>query len=206
MTLTAPPTRRRDATENRAALLRAAQSVLAADPHSSLGAIAKAAGLSRRAVYGHFADREELLREVVSQGSVRFNDIAETTTDPDPRVALARMAVRLWREALAVRAVANLALDDVHVADTVRALAPLRRRVREMTSAGVRSGAFRTDMDPELLAFLVEAAARATLRELRLTTTDSPSVVARMVLGVVGLGWQDQLALLERHPEIIASD
>ena len=203
---TPAPRRRRDALANREALLRAAQSVLATNPTASLDAIAQAAGLTRRAVYGHFADRDSLLREVIAVGAQRFNAIAETTDESDPRVTLARMATRLWREASAVRASANIALDDVHLADTVRALAPLRRRIRELTAVGVGSGAFRGDMPPELLAFLIEETARATLRELRLSTTDADSTVVRVVLSIVGLSWTQQAELIDAHPEIFARD
>lgn len=200
--LAAPVSRRRDATANRAALLAAAQSMLATDPHASLDAIAHAAGLSRRALYGHFADRESLVREIIAVGAGRFNAIAEEVDDPDPRVALAQMAVRLWREASAVRATANIALDDAHVAGTVRALEPLRRRVRELARDGVASGAFRGDLPPELLAFLIEETARATLRELRLTTSDAAAVVVRVVLSIAGLSWREQEHLLAEHPEL----
>ena len=197
--------RRRDATANRAALLVAAQSVLARDPHASLDAIAQSAGLSRRALYGHFSDRESLLREVIAIGAGRFNAIAEATDDPDPRVALAHMAARLWREASAVRASANIALDDAHVAGTVRSLAPLRRRVRELTRQGVESGAFRGDVAPDLLAFLIEETARATLREPRLSTRDADAAVVRVVLSIAGLSWREQVELLDEHPEILAA-
>ena len=205
MTVSAP-SRRSDATANRAALLRAAQTVLAADPHASLDAIARSAGLSRRAVYGHFADRDSLLREVIAIGAQRFNAIAEQTSDPDPRVALARMAARLWREASTVRASANIALDDAHVKSTVRALAPLRARVRALTHEGVASHAFRRDMPADLLTFLIEETARATLRELRLATDGGTEAVVRVVLSIVGLSWTEQAELLARHPEIVADD
>ncbi|WP_282837543.1 TetR/AcrR family transcriptional regulator [Microbacterium flavum] len=198
--------RRRDATANRSALIAAAQTVLARDPHASLDTIAQAAGLSRRALYGHFADRDSLLREVIAIGAGRFNAIAEQVDDPDPRVALAQLAARLWREASAVRASANIALDDAHVADTVRALAPLRQRIRAITRAGVVAGAFRGDVPPELLAFLIEETARATLRELRLTTADADAAVVRVVLSIAGLSWTEQVALLGTHPEILAGD
>lgn len=205
--MTAPnPRRRRDALANREALLSAAQSMLSTNPYASLDAIAQAAGLTRRAVYGHFADRDSLLREVIAVGAQRFNAIAETTDESDPRLTLARMATRLWREASAVRASANIALDDAHLADTVLALAPLRRRIRDLTNAGVDSGAFRGDMPAELLAFLIEETARATLRELRLTTTDADSTVVRVVLSIVGLSWTEQAELIDSHPEIFTQD
>ena len=103
-----------------------------------------------------------------------------------------------------MRASANIALDDAHLADTVRALAPLRRRIRDLTAVGVGSGAFRGDMPPELLAFLIEETARATLRELRLTTTDADATVVRVVLSIVGLSWTEQAELIDAHPEIFA--
>lgn len=195
--------RRSDATTNHKALLHAAQIVLAENPQASLDTIAQAAGLSRRALYGHFADRETLLREVIALGAERFNTIAEIIDDIDPRVALARLAAGLWREASAVRAAANIALSEAHVSETVRSLAPLRRRVRELTDAGIAAGAFRRDVSPEVLAILIEETARATLRQTRLTGSN-PSVIARVVLSIVGLSWTEQAALIASNPDIVA--
>jgi len=196
--------RRSDATTNHKALLHAAQIVLAENPQASLDTIAQAAGLSRRALYGHFADRETLLREVIALGAERFNTIAEIIDDIDPRVALARLAARLWREASAVRAAANIALSEAHVSETVRSLTPLRRRVRELTDAGIAAGAFRRDVSPEVLAILIEETARATLRQTRLTTGSDPSVIARVVLSIVGLSWTEQAELIASNPDIVA--
>lgn len=195
--------RRRDAAANRAALLAAAQSVLARDPHAPLDVIAQSAGLSRRALYGHFPDRDSLLREVIAMGTERFNAIAASVEDPDPRVALAQLAARLWHEASAVRASASIALDEAHLADTMRSLAPLRQRLRELTQQGADSGAFRRDVAADLLALLIEETALATLSGLRLTAPGADTAV-RVVLSVAGLSWQDQVALLEEHPEILA--
>ena len=81
MTDTVSPRRpRKDAAANRAGLLSAAARTLAVDPGASVDAIARAAGLSRRALYGHFDDRDALVRELVSSGAQRFNAIA---ADPD---------------------------------------------------------------------------------------------------------------------------
>lgn len=64
----APQTRtrapRRDAASNREALLDAARAILNRDPEASLDTIAAAAGLTRRAVYGHFPSRNTLLAEL----------------------------------------------------------------------------------------------------------------------------------------------
>lgn len=61
-------------------------------------------------------------------------------------------------------------------------------------------------MPADLLAFLIEETARATLRELRLTTTDADSTVVRVVLSIVGLSWTEQAELIAAHPEVFAQD
>ena len=92
---------RRDAAENRAALIEAAKRVLQQDPDAGLETIATAAGLSRRAVYGHFPSRDDLVREVVTGGAAR---IAGAMPDSSalgalpPAARLAALAVALWSE------------------------------------------------------------------------------------------------------------
>ncbi len=198
--------RRRDATANREALLRAAQAVLAEHPNASLDAIAQAAGLSRRALYGHFPDRDSLLREVIAVGAQQFNAIAESATHPDPRIALAWLAARLWREASAVRASAHIAMDDDHLADTASALAPLRQRLQTLTRSGAASGVFRRDLSPELLAFLIESTARATLRQPAVSPEVTETTVVRVVLSLVGLSWIEQNELIAAHSELFTGD
>lgn len=154
------------------------------------------------------ADGRLVLADILTDAFLRdrFNLIAETTDDPDPRVALARMAARLWREASVVRAAASIALDDAHVADTVRSLFPLLSRIEALARQGVESGAFRADMPSDLLAFLIEETARSTLRELRPSTRDGDTAIVRVVLSVAGLSWNEQAELLVTHPEILAAD
>ena len=148
MTTRAP---RRDAVENRAGILSAARSALSLDPHASIDAIARSAGLSRRTLYGHFVDREALVRELISSGAQRFNAIAESIDDTDSRIALARLAALLWNEAAHVQVAAALALDETHVEHTAEALAPLRRTVAALARRGQEDGSFRTDLAPATL-------------------------------------------------------
>lgn len=150
----------------------------------------------------HFPDRESLLDEVIAIGEVRFNTIAERTDDLESRIAIARMAAQLWREASTVQAMANIALNDAHVAKTVQALKPVRRRLRQLTHQGIALGTFRNDLTHEMIAFLVEETARATLRELRSTTNDGEAIVVRVVLSIIGMSWTEQLHLTTERPEI----
>ncbi len=199
--------RRADAATNRVALVRAAQTVLARDPHASIDTIAREAGLSRRAVYGHFPDRDSLVRAVIAVAAERFNAIATSTLDIDPAIALATLAARLWAEAAQVQASASLAVDDDHVDETARSLGPLRERLRGIVDRGVADGAFRRDLPPALLARVIEEAARTALRELTdIDDVDARDVAVRLVLSVAGLSWHEASDLLSTHPAVLEED
>lgn len=204
MTVAVPA--RRDAQRNRSALVAAAQAVLARDPHASIDAIARSAGLSRRAVYGHFADREALIHELILSGAERFNVLAgEVSADTSAPLALARLTARLWDEAAEVQVAAALALDDAHVAHTAASLAPLRRRVVNIVRAGQDAGELRTDIAPPTLARLIEEAARTVITRLDATSVLARSLAVRTVLSIAGLSWRESVELLDAHPELVSA-
>ena len=197
---------RRDALENRAGILAAATTAIAHDPHASIDAIARNAGLSRRALYGHFDDRDALIHEVIRSGAQRFNAIAAEIDDEDPPVALARLAARLWQEAAHVQVAAAIALDEAHVSETADALAPLRRRVVAIVRRGQDDGTLRTDVAAPTLARLIEEAARSVVTRMDAASPEAGSLAIRAVLGIAGLSWREGLALLADHPELLEED
>lgn len=203
MTTRAP---RRDSVENRAGILDAARATLANDPRASIDVIARSAGLSRRTLYGHFDDREALIRELISTGAQRFNAIAASVTDADPRIALARLAARLWHEASHVQFAAALALDETHVAHTAEALAPLRRTVADLVRGGQQSGAFRADIAAPNLARLIEEVARTVVSRTDAGTDGAADLAVRALLSLAGLSWRETDELLAAHPGIIATE
>ncbi|GAA1998257.1 TetR family transcriptional regulator [Microbacterium ulmi] len=194
---------RRDALENRAGILAAATATIAHDPHASIDTIARSAGLTRRALYGHFEDRDALIREVVAAGAQRFNAIALSIHDDDPRIALARLASQLWTEASHVQVAASIALDDAHVLETADALAPLRRTVVAIVRRGQDADVLRTDVAAPTLARLVEEAARAVITRMDASSPEARSLAVRAVLSIAGLSWREAVALLARHPELL---
>ncbi|KJQ52451.1 TetR/AcrR family transcriptional regulator [Microbacterium sp. SA39] len=200
---TRPP--RRDAVENRAGILSAARSTLANDPYASVDVIARSAGLSRRTLYGHFDDREALIRELISSGAQRFNAIAASVDDPDARLALARLAARLWQEAAHVQVAAALALDEAHVEHTAAALAPLRRTVAALVRRGQEDGSFRTDLASPTLARLIEEMSRTVVSRTDAASTGAANVAVRTVLSIAGLSWREADELLAAHSDIVAS-
>jgi AcrR family transcriptional regulator len=203
MTTRAP---RRDAVENRAGILSAARSTLASDPHASVDVIARSAGLSRRTLYGHFDDRDALIRELISSGAQRFNAIAESVTDEDCRLALARLTALLWREAAHVQVAAALALDEAHVEHTAAALAPLRRAVAGLVERGQEDGSFRRDLAAPTLARLIEETARTAIARTDAATEGASNLAVRAVLSIAGLSWREVDALLAAHAGIVATD
>ncbi|WEK13237.1 MAG: helix-turn-helix domain containing protein [Candidatus Microbacterium phytovorans] len=198
MSTTAPARRpRRDAAANRAGILSAAATTLAHDPHASIDTIARAAGLTRRALYGHFDDRDALLRELIDAGAPRFNAIADAVdgTDPAP-LALARLTDRLWTEAAHVQVAAALALDETHVEWTAAALAPLRRTVAELVRRGQADGMLRTDVAGPTVARLIEETARVVVTRLDASSPDARLLAVRAVLSIAGLSWREADAVL----------
>lgn len=193
---------RADARANRAGILDAARTALASDPYASVDVIARAAGLSRRTLYGHFDDRDALIRELISTGAQRFNAIAESISDADARLTLARLAARLWQEAAHVQFAAALALDEAHVQHTARALAPLRRAVADLVRRGQGNGSFRTDLATEALARLIEEMARTVVARADASKADTENIAVRTVLSIAGLSWREADALLAAHPDI----
>jgi len=199
MTTRAP---RADALANRAGILDAARTALATDPHASVDVIARSAGLSRRTLYGHFDDRDALIRELISTGAQRFNAIAESISDADARLALARLAARLWQEAAHVQFAAALALDEAHVEHTADALAPLRRAVADLVRRGQDDGSFRTDLAAPTLARLIEEMARTVVARTDASSAGAANLAVRTVLSIAGLSWREADALLAVHPDI----
>lgn len=195
---------RRDAVENRAGILDAATAAIGHDPRASIDTIARRAGLSRRALYGHFDDRNAIVREVIAAGAARFNDIAARIDDADSRVALARLASELWREAAHVQAAAALALDDAHLAETSDALAPLRRRIDGIVRRGQEAGELRTDLPAATLARLLEETGRMVVSRVDAGSSTARSIAVCAVLSIAGLSWTEARALLEQHPDLEA--
>ncbi|SDQ27743.1 transcriptional regulator, TetR family [Curtobacterium sp. UNCCL20] len=190
---------RRDATENRAALLDAAKTVLQGDPDASLETIASAAGLSRRAVYGHFTSRDDLVREVVTAGAGRIAAAMPTTSDLGalpPAARLAAIAVTLWSEVSHVRSMARVAVRSPFSESVAEVFAPLRAQVRDACALGIADGAMRNDVDPGTLGRLVEGACITVLDEATRSGTsddDGRRMVVLSALGVAGIDWRTAL-------------
>jgi AcrR family transcriptional regulator len=207
---TSPTTRapRRDATENRAALLAAARVVLNRDPDTGLDAIAAEAGLTRRSVYGHFANRDALLRELISSGAARVASALANVEHHDPLVRVALIGSRLWLEVENVRVMSAFAVSGPFQKLVAEQLAPIRRQLLDavVEGAGAKGGfVIRRDMSPETVARLIEGAAIAVLNEA--TRTGMPAATGRRnvmlaALSMAGLDAASAARLIDTTPEL----
>ncbi|PPF75333.1 TetR family transcriptional regulator [Subtercola sp. Z020] len=194
---------RRDATQNRAAILDSARLLLNRDPDASLEAIAAGAGLSRRAIYGHFATRDELVAELQTRGGERVTAALGPIDDPDARVAIALIGARLWSEVEDVRVMAQLAVRGPqrdHIAET---LGPVRQKLLAIVERGMAAGELREDIAAPTLARLIEAAALSVLDEAirgDLSNREGHRLVMLSGLGAAGLSWREASSVIAEHP------
>jgi len=196
---------RRDAAANREAILGAAAVALNEDIDASLESIAARAGLSRRAVYGHFATRDELLIEVFTRGARRLAALLDPVSHPDPLVEIALFGATLWAEVEHVRVSAALAVRGPHRAMVGTALDPARERLRETVDRGRESGRIRTDLDRETVTRLIENAAVSVLDEAtraRLAPEAGHRLVMLAGLSAAGMGWRESDDLIASTPEL----
>ncbi|MQY40499.1 hypothetical protein SRB17_85320 [Streptomyces sp. RB17] len=89
---------RKDAHSNRRRILATARQKLREDPDASLDSIAVAAGIARRTLYGHFANRRALIAELTQEAAQALQQAFAATRIPctDPLEAMARMALAAW--------------------------------------------------------------------------------------------------------------
>ncbi|WP_223692625.1 TetR/AcrR family transcriptional regulator [Leifsonia poae] len=206
-TSTPPPPRapRRDAAENREAILVAAAAELNEDIDASLEAIANRAGLSRRAIYGHFATRDDLLVAVFTRGAARLAALLEPVSHRDARVEIALFGATLWAEVEHVRVAAELAVRGPYREQVGDALEPARRRLRRTLERGIVAGQVREDIDLGTLSRLVENAAVSVLDEATRTGLSREAghrLVMLAGLSAAGLGWREADTLIAQAPEL----
>ena len=203
MTTNLDHARRADARRNIASILDAATTCLAQDPNASLQAIAKAAGVGRMTLYGHFPSRAALIGEVASRAMADTETaLAAVDIGGDPLAALDRLLTATWEltvryGALVVAAEQALDPEELHQVHTK----PVERMHR-LLRRGRRTGAFRKDMPVAWQATAVQAILHAAVgavhrdemsldRSGSLVTTTARAVLAATATGPTPAALQD---------------
>lgn len=181
--------KRADARRNIEAIVEAATRLLAVDPDASVSEIAKAAGVGRVTLYGHFATRTVLVREVVDRAIAQTDTaLAGAEFDGDPREALGRLLEMTWHlthrfGALVVAASGTLPPDEIRRAHDEPAA-----RVRTLLERGRTEEGFRADMPIEWQISVIQAilhGASAAVHRGEITVEDAPLLVRHTVLAAL---------------------
>ena len=157
--------RRSHARSNHARILAAAREELSRDPDASLDEIARAAGVVRRTLYGHFPNRQALLCALAEEAAQAVREAFTAVRDPgdDPPAAMARLTLAIWAVGDRYRMLIALGRRDLGEESIRAALAPARAEATAILERGQRDGAFTADLPAPVLALAVEAFGLAVL-------------------------------------------
>ncbi|NYJ00951.1 AcrR family transcriptional regulator [Nocardioides thalensis] len=180
---------RADARRNAAAILDAATRCLARDPDASINEIAKAAGVGRVTLYGHFDTRATLVGAVVDR-AMQDAEAALSAVDlsGDPVDALRRLIDATWTitnryGALVVAAERTLPGGEMEAAHE----AP-RARAERLLERGRAEGRFRDDLPVSWLVTMLHTATHAASAAVyagEMAAEDAPRAIAATMLGLL---------------------
>ncbi|WP_060177871.1 TetR/AcrR family transcriptional regulator [Streptomyces sp. IMTB 1903] len=159
---------RRNARSNRARILATARQELGRNPDTTLEELARASGVVRRTLFGHFPGRGALLEALAEEAAEALQGAvtgAAETTEPAER-ALARFSLAMWPVGDRYRMLLALAQRDLGVEKVAEILRPARVRATAVVERGQRDGVFHSHLPPAVLSAALEAMTVALLEEV----------------------------------------
>lgn len=143
---------------NRRRILDVALAELLRDPDASMDQIARAAGVVRRTVYGHFPSREALIGTLTDEAVQALTDADASARAgvSDPAQAVARAVLGIWEIADRYRLLIALAQRTVTVQGIRDRLAPLREEKTRVLQRGLDEGVFSSPLPAAALALVHE--------------------------------------------------
>jgi AcrR family transcriptional regulator len=190
MTNAAPDRHRRaDAQRNRAAIIDAALTCLAANPRASMTDIAHAAGVGRVTLYGHFSSRKELIEEAAVQTMSRADaQLSSLDLGGDPLDALELLVTSSWRILDDLQGLVGAAEQELG-ADRIREHHDqTMHRVHRLIERGQAEAVFRSDQSAAWLTacyFAVLHGASAEIRAGRLADEEAARVIPETIRALV---------------------
>ncbi|MEU9631724.1 TetR/AcrR family transcriptional regulator [Streptomyces luteogriseus] len=156
MTSMTTGTNRADA--NRRRILDVALAELLRDPDASMDQIARAAGVVRRTVYGHFPSREALISTLVDEAveALSAAHAAGREDVRDPAEAVARSVLAVWAIADRYRLLVALAQRTVTMQGIRERLAPVRQASIGLLQRGLDEDVFSSPLPAPALAYVHE--------------------------------------------------
>ncbi|MBO4254202.1 TetR family transcriptional regulator [Streptomyces griseorubiginosus] len=159
---------RRNARSNRERILATARQELGRNPDITLEELARASGVVRRTLFGHFPGRAALLDALAEEAAEALQAavaVAADTTEPADR-ALALFSLSLWPVGDRYRMLLALARRDLGMERVAGILEPARIRATAIVAQGQRDGVFHSQLPAPVLSAGLEAMTVALLEEV----------------------------------------
>jgi TetR/AcrR family transcriptional repressor of mexCD-oprJ operon len=193
--------KRADAQRSIAAILEAATESLSRNPDASVSEIAKAAGVGRVTLYGHFPNRADLvdaaLAHAIENGHAALDAV---DLSGDPRQALARLIDSSWHLVDRFRSLL-MAAQSVLPPGRIRALhAGPAERVQGLIERGQAEGVFRSDLPVSWLVGTMHSVMHSAADEInsgRVATGQAADFITATVLAAFTPPGQPVPALTE---------
>ncbi|MFF4349755.1 TetR/AcrR family transcriptional regulator [Streptomyces sp. NPDC001530] len=161
---------RRNARSNRARILATARQELGRNPDITLEELARASGVVRRTLFGHFPGRAALLEALAEEASETLRSTLAAGAkpmEPEPAErALAQFVFSMWPVGDRYRMLLALARHDLGAERVAEILAPARDEGTAILQRGQRDGVFHTHLPPAVLSAALEAMTVALLEEV----------------------------------------
>ncbi|MDQ0603834.1 AcrR family transcriptional regulator [Streptomyces canus] len=142
---------------------------LGRDPDVTLEELARAAGVVRRTLFGHFPGRQALLGALADEAAESLGAALESGAWPEEsaeRAALARIVFAFWPVGDRCRLLPAPARRDLGVERVSEIPAPARAAATAIPERGRRDGVFHTRLPPAVLSAGLEAMTLALLEEV----------------------------------------
>ncbi|MHB9856878.1 TetR/AcrR family transcriptional regulator [Streptomyces sp. YIM S03343] len=175
---------------NRAHILSVARRELSINADVSMDDIARAAGVVRRTLYGHFPGRDALLDALTEEASAALETVLDgirPAADP-PGTALARFMLTIWPLGDRYRMLLALArrhLGDERFADLLR---PGRQHMVEIIAQGQCDDVFSDLLPAEALGPALEAVCLSLLESVNTGVWRDPTGAAAATAVLVAAG------------------
>ncbi|MEU5216682.1 TetR/AcrR family transcriptional regulator [Streptomyces sp. NPDC020807] len=194
---------RSNARSNRARILATARRELGRDPDVTLEELARASGVVRRTLFGHFPGREALLEALADEASEALRSAVSVglPAEEGAERALAHFVLSLWPVGDRYRMLLALARRDLGAERVAEILAPARAVVTAVVERGQADGAFPAHLPPAAMSAGLEALTVALLEAVnRGELVDEGAPVAVAVLVAAGVPVERARAVVAEVP------
>jgi len=191
---------RRNSRSNRARILATARQELGRNPDVTLEEIARAAGVVRRTLFGHFPGRAALLDALAEEASEALRGVV--AREPDaveaPERAFARFVLSIWSVGDRYRLLLALARQDLGMERVSEVLAPARDAATAVLERGQREGVFHDHLPAAVLSSALEALTISLLESVNAGTwEDDGTQTAVATLVAAGVPEKEASAVVE---------